>query len=276
VPFHGTASMTYRALLTCCLFSVTSAAESAAPNADCQVQHSQGQVLRKDGRLLEAQQAFHACAEARCPEPLQDDCFVLHEEVTNAIPSVLLMARRNGEDLPEVRVFIDGQRDPLAITGRPLPLDPGGHHFRFIAPGQGVVDVRATLIEREKNRVIAADFGSPTETAEPTHPGAYVFGGLGILSLGSFAAFSLSGRHQEFELIECAPNCSERKVERMRRLYLYGDISLGVSLLSFGVATYLLLESRAGTPQRVDPKSTLHVGLRTNGEAIGLAALGSF
>src|SRR5262249_11708976 len=105
----------------------------------------------------------------------------------------------------------------------------------------------------EKGRTIAVEFAAPesagAEQAAPppaeksTSPiSAYVLGGVGVLSLGSFAYFGISGSSDASNLRNtCAPNCADSAVSDVRRKLLIADVSLGVGVVSLAVAGYLLL-----------------------------------
>ena len=71
---------------------------------------------------------------------------------------------------------------------------------------------------------------------------------MGVLGLSSFAYFGLSGNHKKSELAGCEPACSRSLRAPIQRDYVVADVSLGVSLISFGVSACLALASQ-GAPR---------------------------
>jgi hypothetical protein len=68
---------------------------------------------------------------------------------------------------------------------------------------------------------------------------AYVLGGVGVVALGSFAAFALSGKSAESAMDGCKPACTQAQADKMRLRYLLADVSLGVGVAALGVGGYL-------------------------------------
>jgi hypothetical protein len=75
----------------------------------------------------------------------------------------------------------------------------------------------------------------------------WVFGGIGILALGSFGTFAVLGAQEKARLrTTCSPACSDSEVSTLRRDYLVADISLGVGIVALGLATIFLLTKSGG------------------------------
>jgi hypothetical protein len=68
----------------------------------------------------------------------------------------------------------------------------------------------------------------------------WVFGAIGVAALGSFATFGVLGYEKHASLKgSCAPRCTSDQTSPVRVEYAIGDVSLGVSLVSFGIASWL-------------------------------------
>jgi hypothetical protein len=226
----------------------------------CISAHADAQVLRGAKRLIESQEKLLACAVAECPAIIRADCGRWLDEVKAVLPTLVLAAvDEHGRDLADVAVTIDGKPLSARLDGSGQPVDPGEHRLRFTTKSGDVREVFVVAREGEKGRRVVAEFGAapaePSEAAaaEPGSPiplATYVLGGVGVVALGSFTFFGLSGRSTESDLEECAPNCRRDDVDTMRREYLIADISLGVGVLSLGAATYFFLTNPAREPGR--------------------------
>jgi hypothetical protein len=70
----------------------------------------------------------------------------------------------------------------------------------------------------------------------------WALGGLGVVGLASFATFDALGWATHNSLRHsCGPFCSDDQARPVRIEYGIGDVSLAVSVLSLGVATWLFL-----------------------------------
>ncbi len=169
-------------------------------------------------------------------------------------------------------VSSDGQQLADKLGGMALEVDPGKHTLRFEHAGAEPVEKKVLIREGEKARVIKVQFGSPEEAAaaQPkqgaasgggaagvdTSSGgssktlAYVLGGVGIVGLGSFAYFGLTGSSQKSDLLKHCKNnvCDlpqdqiDSKRSAVKTKFLIADVSLGVGVVSLGLATYFFLK----------------------------------
>jgi hypothetical protein len=75
-------------------------------------------------------------------------------------------------------------------------------------------------------------------------------GALGVAGLAAFGVFGVAGFVEKQHLLDrCAPTCADSDVAKVRFDYITADASLGVGVVSLGVAAYLLLSSQpARTP----------------------------
>jgi hypothetical protein len=192
---------------------------------------------------------LRACSAPTCPEVVRDQCVLQIEELAAQQPTVVLAARDvRGRDTTAVVVRIDGKHVADRLGGLAVPLDPGGHLVRFESGG-AVREVSVVVALGEKNRKVTADFYVPPPAPVAVPPSdatssrsvptaTWVFGGVGLLGLGSFMIWGLVGRGQEDKLDLCRQDrsCGEGKVDAMYRSYTVADISLGVGILGIGAA----------------------------------------
>jgi hypothetical protein len=246
------------------LFASLPRAGAQPPGRDlCLAPYDQGQELRRQGRLRAARDVFRACARETCPEAARVDCTQWGAEVAATLPTVVIQARdASGQDVTGLRVEVDGERIADYEEGRPFEIDPGPHTLRFEARGQST-ELRIVAREGEKGRVVAVAFSqSAGPRAEPSAPparsasrpipaAAWAFAGVGVVGAGAFATLGAIGFAKHGALRQsCADHCTDDQVRPIRVDYAVGDISLAVSLASFGVATLLFLTRPASRSER--------------------------
>lgn len=214
---------------------------------------------RAAGHLLVARKNGIFCAQNSCPEVLRSDCAKWTDEIASSIPSLVIEVRSpSGELLSNVYVELDGAAFADHLDGRAVELDPGRHHFRFEAIGLVPKQQDLVLLEQHELqhlRVALAPEPVPHRPAPSLPAASYALGGVGALGLGSFAFFGLTGNHKKSELDSCKPACNEDLKSPIQRDYLVADISLGVSLVSLGIAAYLALASRGSESPAPAPQA---------------------
>jgi hypothetical protein len=223
-----------------------------------------GQKLRDSGSYLRAREQFIACAAEECPGEIRKGCLGWLAELEKLMPTVVFAARFGARELTDVRVSVDGA--PLAerIDGKPVPLDPGEHRFRFDRAGAPPIQETAVLVAGEKERLVQARFApepvtppSPNLRAgpEPEAPRKmnaieYVLGGVGLASLATGIALDLSG-YVFLQQCNGDHSCSgahERAEVEWR--FVTGDILLAVGMLSAAAAWLLWKQDTHPAPQR--------------------------
>ncbi len=234
---------------------VGSGGRDARADDGCMSAPVKGQQLQRAGRLLAARERFAACARKGCPAEIVQDCTQWVQQVSSALPSVVLAARdAAGNDLTDARVSIDGQAD-TGMTARAVELNPGKHRFVFRRQGSPDVEVELLLREGEKDRPVGATFGAPAEPPSPSPPpaekpeeassrpvplGAWIAGGIGavgIVAFGAFGAIGVSDRSAS----GCGTGCPQSPKDRVDTELRVADISLAVGVVGLGVATVLFL-----------------------------------
>ena len=205
-------------------------------------------------------------------------------EVDKAMPSVVIKATGPSyRDMIAVRVWLDGALLFDRLNGLAHPVDPGAHQFRFEADGMIPIEEQVLIREGEERRMLAIQFSAlpdtgfatpsldenPTVHRTPVLP--FVVGGVGLVALGSFAYFGIQGEAEASDLKSgcgATKTCSDAQIEHVRRKLQIADVSLGVSLLSFGIATWMFVSHERAKARE---NATLQV---STGPGAGVIKLG--
>lgn len=253
------------------------AAESRTPDPvmECLGNHTEGQQLRRDGKLIESRDSFRQCSANACPSEIIRDCLGWMEEVDKQIPSVGFAVTADGVSRADVQVFIDDVQVLDKLSGRAITVNPGPHRVRVVLPPFAPFEEQVVFTEGDKFRIVDVKFTSPRTTPDPvtTTPGAptptpaaepvrpvpiatYVFGGIGIAAALSGGAWGISNAALRSDMEnQCAPNCSDRSIGVLKQRALIADISWGVSIVSLATAAtiyFLRPEETRELPVAVD------------------------
>ena len=216
-----------------------------ADSTDACIQASdEGQVLRDQGKLLEARARFLTCARESCPRLVRTDCVAWLADAESRTPTVVLSAQDpTGQDVADVKVTLDGA--PLAdkLEARAVPVDPGPHRFHFERAGSPPVEETVILREGEQRRAVAARFHAPGEGSSPfSGPlagrpsrdvvvAAITLGGVAVVGGALFAYFATTAENAANNLrATCAPNCAASDVAAVRTKEIVGNVGLGLGL----------------------------------------------
>lgn len=263
--------------------SLTALADEPAAPADesgakdpvvaCLDSHTEGQKLRRDGKLLESRDAFRQCSATACPSQIIRDCFVWMEETSKQIPSVSVSVTADGVNRADVQVYIDDVLAADKLSGRALDVNPGPHQIRVVLPPFAPFEEQIVITEGEKFRVVNVSFTTPGRSSSPLAPRAsaeqpeletyrpvpiatYVFGGLGIAAAISGGAWGISNMALRSDMEDrCAPDCSKQSIEVLKQRALLADVSWGVSVVSLATAAtiyFLRPEEPVEQPIAVD------------------------
>lgn len=227
---------------------------------------TEGQTLRRDEKLLEAREQMLLCARDACPNIVRSHCIKWLREVEDQTPSVVVRAQDgDGSDLTDGKVTIDGQAGKL--DGHPVALNPGEHVVVIERADGARKEEKVLLADGEKSRLLVLRFprtaqaegtggstgGSPnvpepppeSKPAVPT--GAWVLGGVGIVSLGAFAYFGLSAQ-SDFDALKttCSPNCTDDQKHSAYTKAIVSDVALGVGVAALGGAVLWTILSHTG------------------------------
>jgi hypothetical protein len=268
------------AMATAISLQATSA--RADDKQQCLAASDQGQSLRDDGKYARAREAFATCSRETCPALVRRDCTKWLAELEQSWPSVVVSAKDDkGADLIGVSVRVDGVSLVSKLDGKPTPVDPGAHVFRFEAAGFPPVQQNVVVHAGEKSRLLTVQFGTPamqapvtqaratggadaahgsTLTPRGTRLSAWVFAGIALAAFGTEAYFGVSGLSDRSSLQRgCGQtaSCSQSSVDAIRTKFTIADIGLGVGLVSAALSAYLFFttpkdEAAAAQASRLD------------------------
>lgn len=248
---HGVTTKATRSVVAAGLGAALLVAAPGVRAADermqCASAADQAQQLRDEGKYRGAREQLLVCARDVCPGPIRKDCGEWLAQLETLAPTVVLAAKEGPNDVTDVKVTMDGAPLGDHLDGRPIPVDLGQHTFAFDYHG-AVKEAHVLIGAGQKGRNISVTFpGKEPPPPPPPSQGsitpALVIGGLGVVALGSFAFFGLSGRSDYDDLVQrnCKPNCEQSAVDKVRTKLIVADISLGVGVVALGVATYMIL-----------------------------------
>ena len=188
-------------LVTCTL--PARADQTAAPAKACLQAHTDAQVLRKEGLLIEARERLLRCAQSDCPPVVIDDCADWLPSLEKSIPTaVFAISDPQGHDLVEAKVLAQGRVIAERANGRAVALNPGVYTLEIVAEGFVTVSERLVMRESEKNRIVrvtlqpmAAETALPgqqprAEGMKPIPTASWILAGA---ALGSGIVFGVSG-----------------------------------------------------------------------------------
>ena len=221
---------------------------------ECVRVHEGAQVLRKEGKLLDAREMFVQCAHATCPAIIRSECTKMSGQLAAAVPSVIFVIKQGDQEVDEAEVFIDGEPMADPLDGRVKELDPGRHTIRVVVRGADPVTKTFLLRESEQRRRIEVaiagapktpvrdiepvDKGEPSRSGPPT--ASYALFGVGAAGLAAFTYFGLKGLSEEDKVESCTANCEPGAADDVRKkYYLPADIALVVGLVAIGAGGYL-------------------------------------
>ncbi len=198
----------------------------------CIAASTDGQTLRKQGKLLAARERMIACARDACPSIVRSHCARWLSEVDAAIPSVVVRAvDATGADAIGARLSIDGQAGKL--DGQPVRLDPGEHTISVEGERGARQEERVLLVEGEASRKVALRLpaASAPERAGRSRvipAGAWILGGVGAAALGAATYFGVAASRQLSDLgATCSPRCTDAQTQPGRTDALLFDALLG-------------------------------------------------
>lgn len=227
----------------------------------CLAAHEEALTLKTDKKPHAAHEKLVLCAKVECPNIVKKECIDQLDVVAAAAPTVVLEALDDkGNSDTAVKVTLDGSPATDKLTGSAIDLEPGEHVFVFERADGKKIEEKVLVVEGEKNRKVTADFQTllpkkPDKPVEPPPPPAppkkvpilaYVAGGIAVVGIGSFAAFSIMGRSKESDLAKggatgCEPNCTADQLSPIKRDYIIGDVSLGIGIFALAAAVVLAL-----------------------------------
>jgi hypothetical protein len=216
------------------------AALAALSPDECVQASTQGQQLRQAGKLSQAKQAFETCADPACPAAVHAACTEWLEGVLNDTPSLIVVARVDGEDRAAARVALDGKPWVTELNGSAQPLDPGEHDV-FVEAGTLSQTQHLVVNVGEKNRRVVFELKSPPKPKRTADgPLGFTLSAGAALLIGT--GFGIAGRVSQDQLTgsPCAATmtCNPSQVTTIRALYLVADVFFVVAVVSAGVGAW--------------------------------------
>jgi len=217
------------------------------PKTACIDASEEGQVLRDQGKLLEARERFLTCSAEACPKIVRVDCASWLEKLEEQIPSVVFSARDpKGQDISDVRVELDGKPLLERLDGKSVQLNPGEHQLRYVWAKAAPIEQRIILREGERHRALEVRFRAPPapiKVENPSIPASFwILGALGIGGAGAFAGLGIVAKNEADDLrVTCAPRCEPDKVDPVRAKVIAANIALGAGIAALGAATIVFI-----------------------------------
>ena len=211
-----------RASVVGAVVATSTAAHAQEPDkAACVAAFEKGQDLQLDGKLIAARDELATCGHSACPTVVRDECSKVADRVNESIARVIIAVRdASGSDIVDARVLLDGEEFQDTIDGRAREVDPGTHTVTIEIEGEPPITKQITVRESEKDRTITVELesgdaagGDVGSEGGEVPVAAYVLGGVGVLGLGGFAFFGLSGLSSEDDLNQCKPDCTDSEVD---------------------------------------------------------------
>lgn len=269
------------ALAIALVAGITAIAPAAAADdrEQCASAAEQAQSLKDEGKYRRAREQTLMCARDVCPTVIKSDCSKWLDEIEREAPTVTFGAEESGKDLTDVKVSMDGVVLTERLDGKPQVVDAGEHTFLFEHGGDRKTE-KVLVRAGEKGRPIIVAFGPQASTAPP--PSAdregslapvIAVGAIGLIGIGSFAYFGISGKNQVDDLQSCKPHCAESDVDKARTKLIIADISLGVGVVALVIAGVMYFTRSSSAEAKAKTTGLLFDVAPTRGGAA--AALGA-
>jgi hypothetical protein len=147
-------------------------------------------------------------------------------------------------------LIMQGQRN------RPISVELSGSTAKATTPSTTPLQ-RAVLVDSrpavENTAGVTVD-PDPLDNDDPdvrparrTRVAPWILGGVGLAGVGGYALLTFWGRKDNQLLGDCTPACPQSGLDRVKRLYLLANISLGVGAAALVGATYLFIRSRSAS-----------------------------
>jgi hypothetical protein len=248
------------------------------PAESCGAAYERTQTEKLAGHYVAAAAAALECSQLQCNSAIVQECVRFYSALEQETPTLVFSARKaEGGELTDVRVEMDGKVVAEQITGRPFATDPGPHNFVFIHKKRGLLRLSETARVGDKARVLEVTFadpnakpgtgkdGAPPEKKPAVPVATWVLGGIGVVGLGAFTYFRLSGvsdynRMNGDPPEGCTPNCNPDDVDKVRNKFTYSYISLGVGAAALVGAGAFFLANRSSSGNTVQAGITPHSG----------------
>jgi hypothetical protein len=127
----------------------------------CNDAYEQGQVLRKDAKLLEAREMLRACVNACKADSKKNACVEWLAQAEHDIPTVVFSAKdAAGVVLVDVVVSMDSKALVATLDGRSVEVNPGVHTFSFqLLDGTNKKEIQVVAEQGKKDTPVAVTMG---------------------------------------------------------------------------------------------------------------------
>jgi hypothetical protein len=289
--------MRWRAILGEAAFVVALVTPNAARAdvIDCgSVIESAGRT-ESGGKLLDARTALVACSE-QCEGAVRDECTRRASDVLERTPTILVQATdRQGTEITDVAVAIDGAIVAQELDGKAIAVDPGAH--RIVLNRRGVsVNGSVVVEERVKAKALhfvirsASDLDGPARDLRGHTVWPWAIVGLGAAFAASGIAIILTtpelptGCDENLRTCRKLPNETQQGYEQRQDQAgssvdqpVIGGLLIGIgALIAAGGLTWHFLEPtepRPPTAGGIVPRLSPWLGREGGG---GFAARGVF
>lgn len=239
----------------------------------CAEAYEQAQTEKLNGKYLRAGDLALACSQLECNPAIVRECVKLYEDIQAEVPTLVFSARlAGGGELVDVHIEMDGKPLLEKLDGKPVPLDPGAHRFRFKTPGHPPLEQLHTARVGDRNRLVEVVFEDPSlakaapapaePALSPANPppevdrsrgipaGSFILAGIGVAGFGAFTYLNVSANQRYDELLSCRPNCPQDSVDELRTRFdlSYAALGVGAAGIVGAVAVYLFASGGSDTP----------------------------
>jgi hypothetical protein len=233
----------------------------------CASAFEEAQRLKKKGRLVAASDQATACAAATCPSEIVGECTKLRESIDEALPTIVVAAEHDGQDVAAAKLLIDGRVVAERLDGLPKRLDPGNHVIRVVpdAPELAPRETTITVRSGERNRRVELGWQQPMQ-GEASSIGfvpaavAFALGGAGIVVGATTGILALTGNSDLEERCSSVSSCpadAEEDIDRVNTLAVVSTTGFVVG--GIGIATGIVLAAVAASQDDQQAPSAVQV-----------------
>jgi len=155
------------------VLTLASSAHAQDVKGNCADASERGQKLVDARQLLEARNAFLACAQETCPAAVRRDCQAQIDDIKKNIPSIVVRVKNaDGSDVAQGTVALDGVAVGT-LDGALLEANPGAHAVRVTLPDGRTLDQQVVLAPGDRSRNVVFGPKSPEapQTPKPAEGG---------------------------------------------------------------------------------------------------------
>lgn len=231
-----------------------------ADRKECADAYAEAQTSMQAVSLIKAREQLKVCARDSCLALIRKDCVTWLDEVNAGIPSVVVAAKgKDGQEVFDVRVSVNGNEVASKLDVKAIELDPGTFTMRFEHEGLPPIEQEVTLRQGQKNKLVEVNWGAG-EKKKRAAMIPWIVGGVGLGLVGGGSFFWLKSESDRSDLHDsCAPRCSQGAIDSIETQRLVGDILFGLGLAAVGTAAVWILTE---PPSKAKGTSAAHFSPR--------------